>query len=192
MLRIVATRTLLNRISDELIVSNLGRTTFDLHGSEDREANFYLFGAMGMASSLALGLALAVPDRRVIALEGDGALLMNLGSLATISRYRPENFVMIVWDNEQYESTGGQPTFTAHGLDLARVAASMGGIHVATATDLESLDAALDGALVDPGPHVIVAKVVGDGVKRPVPRTPVVFKERFQRHVAAARAEDEL
>lgn len=189
MLRIEATRTVVARSGDALIVSNLGRNTFDLHAAEDRDANFYLFGAMGMASSVALGLALATPARRVIALEGDGALLMNLGSLATIGRYRPSNLVLIVWDNEQYESTGGQPTFTAHGLDLARVADSIGGMHVVSVSEPAAFQAALDHALSAPGPHVVVAKVRGDGVKRPVPRTPVLFKERFQGHLAAARSE---
>ena len=189
MLRIDATTTVVERAGDALIVSNLGRSTFDLHAADDRDANFYLFGAMGMASSVALGLALANPARRVVALEGDGALLMNLGSLATIGRYRPANLVLIVWDNEQYESTGGQPTFTAHGLDLARVADAVGGAHVAAVSEPAAFAAALDHAVASPGPHVIIAKVHGDGVKRPVPRTPVLFKERFQGHLARTRSE---
>lgn len=188
-LRIDATRSVLAHAKQALIVSNLGRSTFDLHASADRDANFYLFGAMGLASSVALGLALANPSRPVVALEGDGALLMNLGSLATIARYRPSNLRLIVWDNEQYESTGGQPTFTAFGLDLAGVAASVGGLQVATAKDAAEFEDALTHAFTHDGPHVIVAKVHGDGAKRPVPRTPVAFKERFQRHLLATRTE---
>ena len=89
-------------------------------------ANFYTWGSMGLASSIGLGLALARPDCRVFVLDGDGSLLMNLGSLATIGWTQPARLVVIVWDNGLYATTGGQETATAHGADLEAAARAMG------------------------------------------------------------------
>ncbi|HEY8416843.1 MAG TPA: thiamine pyrophosphate-dependent enzyme [Limnochordales bacterium] len=189
MSRFQATQALLELVDKEPIVSSLGRTTFDLHGAKDRPENFYLFGAMGMASSVALGLARSMPQTKVISLEGDGALLMNLGSLVTIGVLRPANLVLIVWDNEEYESTGGQKTHTARGADLERLARAAGIDNTATVRDLDSFKETARRALATPGPWLIVAKVKGDGVKRRVPRKPVWFKERFQAAMAELRAQ---
>src|SRR5476649_221672 len=125
---------------------------------------------MGMASSIGLGLAMARPDARVFVLDGDGSLLMNLGSLATIGLLQPPNLVLVVMDNEEYATTGGQETPTAHGADLAAAARAMGiaaSVIVRSEDELNTaLDDALDGALDEAldaapnGPQVIVAKVL--------------------------------
>ena len=98
---------------------------------------------MGLASSIGLGLALARPELRVFVLDGDGSLLMNLGSLATIGWTRPPNLVLIVWDNGEYGTTGGQDTATAHGADLEAAARAMGATATATVTSADAFDAAV-------------------------------------------------
>ena len=108
------------------IVASLGHPAYDLFAAGDRPANFYTWGSMGLASSVGLGLAVARPTRRVFVLDGDGSLLMNLGSLASIGLLRPANLVLVVMDNESYGTTGGQETATAHGADLEAAARAMG------------------------------------------------------------------
>lgn len=177
--RIEATRQLFRRLTDEPVVSSLSCTTIDAWQVEDRARNFYLFGGMGMASSIALGLAHAHPGK-VIGLEGDGALLMNLGSLATISVTAPRNLVVIVWDNGCYESTGRQPTHAGRGVDLAALGRAAGIARSCGAATPAMFETLLDQALVEPGPWLIVAKVAGNTDKSNCPPwTPVYFKERF-------------
>ena len=113
-----ATQIVVDHAGDAAIVASLGHPAYDLFAAGDRPRNFYTWGSMGLASSVGLGLALARPDVRVFVLDGDGSLLMNLGSLATIGLLRPANFVLIVMDNEQFATTGGQPTPTSRGADL--------------------------------------------------------------------------
>ncbi|MGH2375966.1 MAG: thiamine pyrophosphate-dependent enzyme, partial [bacterium] len=104
MIRLDAIRGLADMLGTQPVLANLGGNTYDLFAAEDRPENFYMWGAMGSVSSVGLGLALARPDLRVIVLDGDGSLLMNLGSLATISALRPPNLVHIVFDNRMYET----------------------------------------------------------------------------------------
>src|SRR6186713_1424465 len=117
--RLEATRALSTWFGDDAVIASLGHPAYDLFTAGDRDANFYTWGSMGLASSIGLGLAMAQPDRRVIVLDGDGSLLMNLGSLATIGWVQPKNLVVIVWDNALYGTTGGQDTATTYGADLA-------------------------------------------------------------------------
>jgi thiamine pyrophosphate-dependent acetolactate synthase large subunit-like protein len=134
------------------IVASLGHPAYDLYAAGDRAANFYTWGSMGLASSVGLGLAMARPDLRVFVLDGDGSLLMNLGSLATIGWTRPSNLVVIVWDNEEYGTTGGQQTATAHGADLEAAARALGASAAATVRSPDALDAAVARAIAEPGP----------------------------------------
>jgi phosphonopyruvate decarboxylase len=120
--RLEATRLLVSSVDlvqTTPIIASLGHPAYDLFAAGDRPANFYTWGSMGLASSIGLGLAMAQPRRRVVVLDGDGSLLMNLGSLATIGWTRPVNLILVVWDNQSYATTGGQDTATAHGADLA-------------------------------------------------------------------------
>src|SRR4051812_11297401 len=132
--RLEATRLVVELAGEAPIVASLGHPAYDLFIAGDRPQNFYTWGSMGIASSIGLGLALARPDLRVFVLDGDGSLLMNLGSLATIGLLQPPNLVVVVMDNEAYATTGGQPTPTAHGADLAAAARAMGVDAVVTAT----------------------------------------------------------
>jgi sulfopyruvate decarboxylase subunit beta len=120
--RVLATSPLAERLGDEVVVTNLGQASMDMLRLADRPLNCYTYGAMGQCSSIALGIALARPDARVICLDGNGSLLMNLGSLCTIASVAPRNYVLLVWDNEVHQTTGGQPTATASRASLAAIA----------------------------------------------------------------------
>ena len=150
MTRLEATRVIVALAADAPIVASLGHPAYDLFAAGDRPQNFYTWGSMGLASSIGLGLALARPDIRVFVLDGDGSLLMNLGSLATIGLLQPANLVLVVMDNEEYATTGGQKTPTAHGADLAAAARAMGVARTATVRTDAELVAALDGEAEPP------------------------------------------
>ena len=152
--RLDATRTLVETLGDEPVVASLGHPAYDLFTVRDRPANFYTWGSMGLASSIGLGLALARPDLRVFVVDGDGSLLMNLGSLATIGWTRPPNLVVIVWDNGQYATTGGQDAATKHAADLDAAARAMGVTSSVTVRTDAELRAALARARREPGPWV--------------------------------------
>jgi thiamine pyrophosphate-dependent acetolactate synthase large subunit-like protein len=125
-----------------LVVAGLGSAAYDLAACGDEPLDFPLWGAMGGAAMVGLGLALARPEQRVVVVTGDGEMLMGLGSLATIAAQRPMNLRVLVLDNERFGETGQQPTHTAAGADLAAVAAGCGFPQVRTirqAGELESL-----------------------------------------------------
>jgi thiamine pyrophosphate-dependent acetolactate synthase large subunit-like protein len=128
---------------DLLVVAGLGSTAWDVTAAGDRPLNFPLWGAMGGAAMVGLGLALARPERRVLVITGDGELLMGIGSLATIAVQRPPNLAIVVFDNERYGETGMQATHTAHGVDLAAVAAACGFPTTGTLREQREVAAAL-------------------------------------------------
>jgi thiamine pyrophosphate-dependent acetolactate synthase large subunit-like protein len=145
-------------VEDDLVVGNVARTSFEWHALAPREGNLYTM-AMGMVTPLCLGLALALPHRRVIALDGDGSLLLNLGVLATIANQAPPNLTICVFDNESYASTGGLPTATAGVTDLAGIARTAGIKQAHTVETVGAFRALAEEALAGGGPWVIVAKV---------------------------------
>jgi thiamine pyrophosphate-dependent acetolactate synthase large subunit-like protein len=145
--------TLLEKRQGLLVVAGLGSTAWDITAVGDCPLNFPLWGAMGNAAMIGLGLALAQPQRRVLVITGDGEMLMGLGSLATIGVQQPPNLAVVVIDNERYGETGMQATHTASGVDLAKVAAACGFGSAALVRgpgELAALRAAIHGA---PGPH---------------------------------------
>jgi len=165
---------------DGLIVANIGFPSRELFSVQDRPGNFYMLGSMGMAGPIALGLALSQP-RPVYVIEGDGALLMNLGSLATIAREAPPNLCMIIVDNGVYGSTGNQPTARAQGTDIAALARAAGCRHVIEAADEQQLQDALAG--FSSGLTVIVAHAEPGNADVPIiSLTPLEIKHRFVRH----------
>src|ERR1700754_3752151 len=111
---------------DEAVIGGIGYTNFDLWAAGRRPQNFYMLGSMGLALPIALGVALAQPSRRVIALEGGGALLMQLGCLTTLAMLKPKNLTMLVFDNGVYQITGGQATPASAGADLVAIARGAG------------------------------------------------------------------
>jgi thiamine pyrophosphate-dependent acetolactate synthase large subunit-like protein len=174
-----AIRALVTAAGDEPVVASLGHPAYELYAAGDRPANFYTWGSMGLASSIGLGLAIAQPRRRVHVVDGDGSLLMNLGSLATIGWQRPPNLVLLVLDNATYATTGEQETATRHGADLAAAARAMGLAATDTVDTLTALSAALDRAQRSPGPRVIVAKVASSAPAARPPLDCVFIKQRF-------------
>jgi thiamine pyrophosphate-dependent acetolactate synthase large subunit-like protein len=161
------------------VVASLGHPAYDLCAIADRAANFYTWGSMGLASSIGVGLAMARPDLRVFVLDGDGSLLMNLGSLATIGWAQPPNLVLIVWDNELYGTTGGQPTATAHGANLEAVARALNVTKAVTVRSEEELAAAVTRVRKHPGPWAIIAKVSESIPTTKPPLDCVFIKQRF-------------
>lgn len=156
--RFEATKLLLTHLRNEPVVSNLGPTSDELWHAGHRDRNFYTSGSMGLCSSIALGMALSIPDK-VISLDGDGSLLMNLGTIATIGREKPKNLIVVVWDNEEWGQTGHQPSHTATGTDLEQVARGCGIPRCTTVRTLEDLDQRFQEALREDGPWFIVAKI---------------------------------
>src|SRR5215831_15985066 len=121
------------RLDDAVVVTIMGAVAAELQAIGHRPNFFYLQHAMGLASSLGLGIALSRPDVTVVVFDGDGSVLMNLGGLTTLARYRPRNLVHVVLDNESLLSVGGFPTATSTGSDLAKIAAAAGVPRTATA-----------------------------------------------------------
>ena len=179
MRRIDATRRVLAHIRDRPIVSNLGPTTDELWHAGHRARNFYTYGAMGLCSSIALGMALSTPEK-VVSLDGDGSLLMNLGTLATIGREKPVNLIVIVWDNEEWAQTGHQPSHTAMGTDLEQVAQACGIPRTATVTNEDELEAVFKDALASDGPWFVVAKIEETGYLPVAPIEPEATLYRFR------------
>ena len=177
--RLEATRVIVQLAGDAPIIASLGHPAYDLFAAGDRPQNFYTWGSMGVASSIGLGLAIGRPDLRVFVADGDGSLLMNLGSLATIGSTAPANLVLLVWDNAEYATTGGQPTATAGAADLAAAAAALGIASSVTVRDEAELRQAIGRAQAEPGPWMINAKVAESAPRAKPPVDCVFIKQRF-------------
>jgi len=162
-LRIECLRAIYDRLQDCLVVTIMGATAAELQSLGHRENFFYLQHAMGLASSLGLGLSLCAPQRRVVVLDGDGSVLMNLGSLTTLGRYAPKNLIHVIFDNESLFSTGGFPTATRTGADLAGIARAAGITQSCMAITLEKFQQAFDDALRGTRMASIIAKVEATG-----------------------------
>jgi thiamine pyrophosphate-dependent acetolactate synthase large subunit-like protein len=182
--RLDATRIVVDLAGLAPIVASLGHPAYDLFASGDRPQNFYTWGSMGLASSIGLGLALACPDERVFVLDGDGSLLMNLGSLATIGLLRPSNLVVIVMDNEEYATTGGQKTPTAQGADLEAAARALGIAESATVRTEDEMRA----TLARDDARFIVAKVTESAPSAKPPLDCVFLKQRFMAAIGRPEA----
>ena len=165
MLRIDAMRAVYDRLERCVVVTIMGATAAELQAIGHRPGFFYLQHGMGLASSMGLGIALSQPQRKVVVLDGDGSVLMNLGGLTTLARYAPGNLTHIVFDNQSLFSVGGFPTATATGSDLAGIARAAGIPKAATVTDVEEFAAAAKAAIEAPELACLVAKVEAVGPK---------------------------
>ena len=163
MKRLDALTAVYAHLEGRIVVTIMGAVAAELQSIGHRPNFFYLQHAMGLASSMGLGIALSKPDRQVIVLDGDGSVLMNLGGLTTLARYRPRNLVHVVFDNESLLSVGGFPTATATGSDLAGIAAAAGVPRTATVTTLDAFRSAFEEALAVGDLTTIVAKVEAVG-----------------------------
>lgn len=163
MLRIDALRAVYGRLQDRIVVTIMGAVAAELQSIGHRPNFFYLQHAMGLASSMGLGIALSRPERQVIVLDGDGSILMNLGGLTTLARYRPRNLVHVVFDNESLLSVGGFPTATSTGSDIAAMAKAAGVPRTETVASVDAFTRAFDAALAANDLSTIVAKVEAVG-----------------------------
>ena len=164
-----------------LVVAGLGSTAWDCTAAGDHDLTFPMWGAMGCAAMMGLGLALAQPQRRVLVVTGDGEMLMGLGSLATIGVQKPKNLSVVVIDNERYGETGMQETHTAHGVDLAAMARAAGfasGILLRNAAGVADLRETIHQAA---GPHFAQVKVAVEKIPLVLrPREGALLKSRFR------------
>ncbi|HEY6405873.1 MAG TPA: thiamine pyrophosphate-dependent enzyme [Ktedonobacteraceae bacterium] len=165
MLRADAIQAIYPDLEQRIVVTIMGAVAVELYNAGHRHNFFYLEHAMGLASSMGLGIALAMPKHKVIVIDGDGSLLMNLGTLSTMARYKPENLLHIVFDNESLLSVGGFPTATSAGTDLAGIARCSGVPSVIEADTIESLTSGVRAALASNTLTTIVSKVEAIGPK---------------------------
>ena len=163
MLRLDCLRAIYAQLEQCVVVTIMGAVAAELQSLGHRPNFFYLQHAMGLASSTGLGLALSLPQQTIVVFDGDGSVLMNLGTFSTMARYRPRNMVHVVFDNESLLSVGGFPTATATGTNLARVAEAAGVPRASTVTTCDSFVAAVNDALSAKDLSVIVAKVEASG-----------------------------
>ena len=165
MLRVDALQAIYPELENRIVVTIMGAVAAELYTIGHRPNFFYLEHAMGLASSMGLGIALSMPQHKVIVIDGDGSLLMNLGTLSTMARYQPGNLLHIVFDNESLLSVGGFPTATATGTDLAGIARASGVPSVMEADTIESIAKNTREALASNTLTTIVSKVDASGPK---------------------------
>jgi len=169
------------------VIGGIGNTNFDLWSAGHRPQNFYMLGSMGIAIPIAFGVALAQPKRHVIALEGDGSLLMQLGCLATIAAQKPKNLTMVIMDNGLYQITGGQRTPAAGTADYVALARAAGLSKCAWAGDEDDFEKLIDAALAGGGPSFIAARIDDKPGVGTTDRDPVQIRERFMMGLGVRR-----
>ena len=172
---------------EEAVIGGIGNANFDLWASGQRPQNFYMLGSMGLTIPIALGTAIAQPQRHVVALEGDGSLLMQLGCLATVATQAPKNLTMVVWDNGIYQITGGQPTASASTADLVAIARASGIAKSAWAADEDDFERLFAAALAEGGPTLIAARIDDQPGVGATDRDPVQIRARFMAGLGVKR-----
>jgi thiamine pyrophosphate-dependent acetolactate synthase large subunit-like protein len=180
------TRRVVSKLKrNEAVIGGIGNTNFDLWASGQRPQNFYMLGSMGLAIPIALGVAAAQPQRHVVALEGDGSLLMQLGALGTVAMCAPKNLLIVVWDNGVYQITGSQKTLTSHGVDLMAMARGAGLANSSWAQDEAHFDTLVEDALAGKGPALIAARTDDAKPAGVTERDPARIRMRFMEGIAA-------
>jgi thiamine pyrophosphate-dependent acetolactate synthase large subunit-like protein len=175
---------------DEAVIGGIGNTNFDLWAAGPRPQNFYMLGSMGLAIPIALGVAVAQPKRHVIALEGDGSLLMQLGCLGTVAERAPDNLTIVVWDNGLYQITGGQKTASASNVDLVAAARACGIANSAWAADENDFDRLVAKALgggKGNGPSLIAVRIDDKPGEGATDRDPVRIRAAFMAGLGVTR-----
>lgn len=188
MTRLEAVRTVLGLFSHELLIHCNGMVSREAFEVSDRPQSFYMIGSMGAAASIGLGVSLARPDRRVVVLDGDGNVLMNLGTLAEIGVLAPRNLFHICFDNEVYGSTGNQPTLSSK-VDLSRVAQSVGYRLVKKVDERQALEREVRKLREQPGPIFLLVKVIPEEEYETAGRVtlrPEEIRDRFMAEIKGA------
>jgi sulfopyruvate decarboxylase subunit beta len=182
MKRYDALKEIVKSLNNELVVCNLGFPSRELYQLKDRNENFYMLGSMGLTTSIALGLAISQPDRKVYCIDGDGSILMNLGSLSTIANINPVNLTLIIIDNQAYGSTGNQRTHTSGKTDLAIIAEGAGFEFITKISNKEDIKTKLKEQV--PGCNFILIKTdTGNAKVDIILMDPVKMKERFMQSI---------
>ena len=166
---------------DEAVIGGIGYTNFDLWAAGRRPQNFYMLGSMGLAVPIPLGVALAQPQRKVFALEGDGSILMQVGSLATVAARRQKNLAILIMDNGAYQITGGQATATELGADIVAMARGAGIAQSAWATDESDFEELIELALREDGPWLIGCRIDREKPADTTERDPPRIRDQFMR-----------
>src|SRR5262245_54904367 len=188
MLRLDALRAVYDRLNDRVVITIMGAVAAELQAIGHKPNFFYLQHAMGLASSMGLGVALTRPELSVVVFDGDGSILMNLGGLTTLARYRPKNLVHVVFDNESLLSVGGFPTATSTGSDIAGMAKAAGIPRTTTVRDLDAFVAAFDEAVAANELTTLVTKVEAKGPAAFVTDLPLLENLfQFARHLRDIR-----
>lgn len=171
---------------DEAVIGGIGYTNFDLWAAcgGKRAQNFYMLGSMGLAVPIALGVAIAQPQRKVFALEGDGSILMQLGSLSTVAARGAKNLCIVIMDNGAYQITGGQKTQTALAADIVGIAKASGIAQSAWAADEDAFAELIGRSLKEDGPWLIGCRIDAGKPKDTTERDPVRIKDTFVRGIA--------
>jgi sulfopyruvate decarboxylase subunit beta len=191
MQRLECLRAIYSRLEDCLVVTIMGAVATELHSIGHRSNFFYLEHSMGLASSTGLGLALCLPNRRVVVFDGDGSVLMNLGTLTTLARYRPANLVHVIFDNESLLSVGGFPTATSTGSDLEALARASGIARASTVRAVDAFTQAFEAALAASELACIVAKVDAVGPTGYAMDLALLENRfQFQRHIESLKREN--
>ena len=172
--------------NDEAVVGGIGYTNFDLWAASEtpngrRGPNFYMLGSMGLSVPIALGVALAQPKRKVISLEGDGSILMELGSLATVAARGTKNLAIVIMDNGAYQITGGQKALTDMGADIVAIAKGCGIAQSAWAADEGAFEELISLSLREDGPWLIGCRIDNEKPKDTTERNPPRIKDNFMR-----------
>ena len=187
--RRAATARLLRDRGDALVVTGLGNATYDVAAAGDTPLNFYLWGAMGGAAMVGLGLALAQPRRRVLVITGDGEMLMGLGALATIGAEKPSNLAITVLDNAHYGETGMQVTHTGRGVDLAGIALAAGFADASTIRTEQEIEVLAPKLFAARGPLFATIRVSTDPMPASLPpRDGPYLRSRFREALLGADA----
>jgi thiamine pyrophosphate-dependent acetolactate synthase large subunit-like protein len=185
------TRRLVSKLKrEEAVVAGIGNANFDLYAAGHRPQNFYMLGSMGLTCPIALGVALAQPERGVIALEGDGSILMSLGCLTTIATLRPRNLTIVIWDNGIYQITGKQATATAGVTDIVAVAKGAGLANAEWVRDAEHFDKLMERRFDDGGPVFLAVKIDDKPGVGKTPRDPTLIRSRFMKGLGTGRGGD--
>jgi thiamine pyrophosphate-dependent acetolactate synthase large subunit-like protein len=178
--RSALTRLLAGKLkSEEAVIGGIGNSNFDLWASGQRPQNFYMLGSMGLATPIALGVAIAQPQRKVFALEGDGSILMQLGGLGTVAAEACKNLAIIIWDNGLYQITGSQKTLTSSGTDLVAIAKGAGIVQSYWAFDEAHFESLVERTLTEHGPWLIAARIDGEKPAGTTERDPVKIRLNF-------------
>jgi thiamine pyrophosphate-dependent acetolactate synthase large subunit-like protein len=177
---------------DEAVIGGIGYTNFDLWAASNslsgrRQQNFYMLGSMGLAVPIALGVAIAQPRRKIFALEGDGSILMQLGSLSTVAARAPKNLCIVIMDNGAYQITGGQIAATGQGADVVGIARASGLAFSAWAADEDDFQDLIKRVLKEDGPWLICCRIDSQKPVDTTERDPPRIRDNFMRGLGVAR-----